>query len=119
MLRDDPLHIRLLNLLAAIRDLSPFSVMTAEEDELLRDLIVRWHAEEGISVSEIMRSLAGISQATAFRRVIALRDKGMITLRVDMRDKRVKFVEPTQLAKEYAKQLDQALKKLSDSGSPA
>lgn len=113
MKADQPLHIRVLNLLGAIRDMSPFNSMTAEEDELIRDLIVRWHAQDEIAVSDIMRSLTGVSQTTAFRRVIALRDKGLISLRVDERDKRVKFVEPTALAKDYARRIDEAVGKLT------
>lgn len=109
MSKDPPAHIRLLNLLGAIRNLTPFNVMTAEEDELLRALLVRWHAQEAVAVSEIMRSLAGVSQTTAYRRLIALRDKGMVRLRVDSADKRVKFVEPTGMAEEYAHRVVDAL----------
>lgn len=103
-----PHHIKFLNLMQAIRGLSPFSAMTAEEDELLRDLIVRWHASDEIAVSDVMRSLVGVSQTTAFRRVMSLRDQGMVKLRVSDSDKRVKFVEPTALAKEYARRLAEA-----------
>ena len=78
MTSSPPPHIRLLNLLGAIRGLSPFDVMTAEEDELLRDLIVRWHDAENIPVSEIMKTLANVSETTAYRRLISLRDKGLI-----------------------------------------
>ena len=118
-MQNEPLHIRLLNLLSAIRDLSPFDVMTAEEEELLRDLIVRWHAAENITVTEIMRSLAGVSEATAYRRVIALRDKGLVHLRVEASDRRVKFVEPTKLAEDYAERINQALAQVTGQGKLA
>ena len=114
-----PNHIRLLNLLGAIRGLSPFDVMTAEEDELLRDLIVRWHDAEDITVSEIMKTLAGVSETTAYRRLISLRDKGLIHLRVDAADRRVKFVEPTKLAEDYARRINMALEQLSGEAKPA
>lgn len=108
-----PVHIRLLNLLGAIRDLAPFDGMSADEDELLRELLVRWYGVEEIAVSEIMRDLAGVSQSTAYRRLISLRDKGFIQLRVDQLDRRVKFVEPTKLAEEYGMRIGHALDQLT------
>jgi DNA-binding MarR family transcriptional regulator len=109
MLGDAPLHVRLLNLLSAIRDLSPFDVMTADEEELLRTLIVRWHSQDNIAVSDIMRDLAGVSETTAYRRLIALRDKGMVEMRVDAKDRRTKFVDPTDLSDAYVAQINRAL----------
>lgn len=114
-----PLHVRLLNFLSAIRDLAPYDTMTPDEDELLRDLIVRWHAAGEISIMDAMRGLAGVSQTTAYRRLIALRDKGMVKLRVDSDDRRTKFVEPTALAEDYATRIDQALEQLVSEAKPA
>ena len=109
-----PPHIRLLNLLGAIRDLAPFDLMTAEEDQLLRNLLVRWHDAKDITVSDIMKSMADVSHATAYRRLMALRDKGMVRLRLDDTDKRVKLVEPTQLASDYAKHIHTALEQVTE-----
>ena len=108
----DPLHIRLLNLLVTIRELSPFDVMTAEEDQLLQNLLIRWHHAKDMPVSEIMKSMTDVSAATAYRRLIGLRDKGLIQLRLDHRDKRVKFVDPTALAMEYGNRVNMAAEKL-------
>ncbi len=119
MLLDIPLHVRLLNLLSAIRDLAPYDTMTSEEDELLRALIVRWHAAAEISVMDVMRGLTGVSQTTAYRRLIALRDKGMVQLRVDSNDRRTKFVEPTALAEDYAIRINQAISRLVTEAKPA
>lgn len=107
-----PPHIRLLNLLGAIRGLSPFDVMSAEEEQLLRSLLVRWHEADDISVSDIMASMTSASATTAYRRLIALRDKGLVHLRVDAADRRVKFVEPTKLALEYGRQVNLAVEQL-------
>ena len=114
-----PNHIRLLNLLGAIRDLSPFAMMTADEEELLRDLVVRWNSSGEITVSEIMKSLAGVSETTAYRRLISLRDKGLVSLRVDQVDKRVKFVESTPLAEDYARRIRDVLVQLTGEGRTA
>ena len=114
---DDPTYVRLFNLLNAIRDLAPFSVLTAEEDELLRSLLVRWHRETDISISDVTETMSGVSPATAYRRIIKLRDKGLVQLRVDQHDKRVKFVEPTEAALQYARHVHSALGALVPSKS--
>jgi DNA-binding MarR family transcriptional regulator len=114
---DDPTYVRLFNLLNAIRDLAPFSVLTAEEDELLRSLLVRWHRETDISISDVTETMSGVSPATAYRRIIKLRDKGLVQLRVDQHDKRVKFVEPTEAALQYARHVHSALEALVPSKS--
>ena len=120
MPRSLPADIKLLNLLEAIRGLSPFDAMSADEECLLRNLIIRWHAGEDISVSQVMNGMAGASGTTAYRRLIALRDKGLIELRVDQTDRRVKYVEPTALAKTYRQQVRKALEAASAAnGFPA
>lgn len=106
---DAPLHIRLLNLLGAIRDLSPFDAMTAEEEQLLRALLIRWHETRDISISEMMVSMSEVSATTAYRRIISLRDKGLIKLGAHKMDKRVKLIRPTALALDYGKRIDLAL----------
>ena len=62
---------------------------------------MQWHERENIMVSELMSDARFGSQPTVYRRVIALRDKGLVCLRTDSKDKRVKFVEPTKLARDY------------------
>ncbi len=109
---DDPIHLRVLYVLSAIRELSPFDTMTAEEDQLLRSLLVRWHQAAEVSVSEVMAGMVGVSQATAYRRIMSLRDKGLIYLRIDRADKRVKFVEPTASAMKYASHIHTGLESL-------
>ncbi len=113
-----PIHIKMLNLLGAIRDLSPFDMMTAEDEKLLKNLLVRWHEDKDISVGEVMSSMTEVSAATAYRRIISLRDKGLVKLRVDKTDKRVKFVDPTALALDYGNRIHMAIEGLvNESGS--
>jgi DNA-binding transcriptional ArsR family regulator len=115
----DPLYVRFFNLLSVVRDLSPFDVMTAEEDELLRHLLVQWHEGQALSTSDAMEAMTGVSAATAYRRIIKLRDKGFVHLRVDQTDRRVKFVEPTAAALRYAGHVHAALETLLDKREPA
>ena len=108
----DPKFIRLLNLLHAIRDLSPFNALSADEAALLDDLVVRWHRKAEIAVSELMGDKRHGSQSTAYRRLMGLKDKGMVSLRVDEADRRVKFVEPTDLARDYIRRINQSVRSL-------
>ena len=111
---EEPLHIRLLNLMSAIRAMSPFGALTADEEQLLRSLLVRWHEPRDISVGEVMRGMTEVSEATAYRRIMSLRDKGLITLRAHQSDKRVKLIDPAPLALEYSEQVGAALEELME-----
>lgn len=90
--------------------------MTAEEDQLLQSLLIRWNEARNIPVGEIINSITGTSAATAYRRLVGLRDKGMVQLRVDKADRRVKFVDPTELAQDYSDCLNLGLKQLAAEG---
>jgi hypothetical protein len=107
-----PSYVRLLNMLNAIRQLAPFDTLNGEEGLLLDALIVQWHERDDIMVSEVMSNARFGSQPTAYRRIIALRDKGLVRLRTDSKDKRVKFVEPTQLARDYMASISEGISAL-------
>jgi DNA-binding MarR family transcriptional regulator len=102
-------------MLNAIRQLSPFDTLNADEGLLLDALIVKWHERDDIMVSEVMSDTRFGSQPTAYRRIIALRDKGLVCLRTDSQDKRVKFVEPTQLARNYMASISDGITALGQS----
>lgn len=109
----EPTIVRLLNLLGAIRELSSFNELTADEEQLLGDLLVRWQRGDILTVSDVMLDLGDrSSSSTVYRRLVGLQGKGMVAFRVDGRDKRVKFVEPTAKADAYVQQLDQGLSRL-------
>ena len=110
-----PAFVRLLDMLDAIRHLAPYDTLNADEGLLLDALVVKWHERDDIMVSEVMSDTRFGSQPTAYRRIIALRDKGLVCLRTDSKDKRVKFVEPTQLARDYMKNVSECLTTLVQS----
>jgi len=95
--------------------MSPFDNLNGEEVLLLDALIVEWHDRDNITVSEVMADARFGSQPTAYRRIIALRDKGLVCLRTDSKDKRVKFVEPTQLARDYMASISEGISVLGQS----
>lgn len=110
-----PSFVRLLNMLNAIRQMSPFDTLNGEEVLLLDALIVKWHERDNIMVSEVMSNARFGSQPTAYRRIISLRDKGLVCLRTDSKDKRVKFVEPTQLGRDYMASISDGITALGQS----
>lgn len=101
-----PSYVRLFNMLSAIREMSPLNLLSADEEILLDSLIVHWHEHGEITVSELMRDERFGSQATVYRRVIGLKEKGMVALRTDPRDRRVKFVEATDSTRAYIDHID-------------
>ena len=110
-----PSFVRLLNMLNAIRQLAPFDTLNADEGLLLDALIVKWHEHDNIRVSEVMSDSRFGSQPTVYRRIIALRDKGLVYLRTDSKDKRVQFVEPTQAARVYMASISEGITAIGQS----
>lgn len=96
-------------MLNAIRQMSPFDTLNADEGLLLDALIVEWHERDNIMMSEMMSDKRFGTQPTIYRRIIALRNKGLVCLRADTMDKRVKFVEPTDLARRYMETISEGV----------
>ncbi|MFM2300654.1 MAG: hypothetical protein RLZZ84_390 [Pseudomonadota bacterium] len=119
MSQETPTFVRLLNMLSALRELSSFNALSADEEQLLCDLVVRWHHKNAITVSDVMLDAERTSASTIYRRLLGLRDKGMVDFRVDERDKRVKFVEPTAKAHDYIQHLTHSVEQLLQHEQPA
>lgn len=96
-----PSYIRMLNLLKAIRELPPFNALTGEEELLLEDLIVQWHEHGILKMSDLMSNAHYGPRSTVYRRLVALRDKGLILVEDDPDDKRVRYVKPSNAAQSY------------------
>lgn len=104
-----PDHIRFLNMLAAVRTLSPFRAMTADEERLLEALLVKWHDQDRLIVSDVMRYPSFGSASSVYRRLVGLHKKGLVRLVSDAADKRIKCVEPTAQAFAFAERLRHCL----------
>ncbi|MFM7029313.1 MAG: hypothetical protein ACKOXK_11655 [Chakrabartia sp.] len=104
-----PSHVRFLNVLNAIRQLSPAGTLNADEQVLLDLLIVQWHENERIALSDLMHGNLGGSQSTTYRRLLALNEKGFVRFGTSPTDKRVRFVEPTDLARKHMRAMDESL----------
>jgi DNA-binding MarR family transcriptional regulator len=100
-----PLYVRLFNLLKAIRELPPFNALTGEEELLLEDLIVQWHEHGVLKMSDLMSNAHYGPRSTVYRRLIALRDKGVILVENAPDDKRERYVKPSEAAQSYIAQV--------------
>lgn len=118
-MRDSSTLVRLLNLISAIRDLSPFAELSAEEELLLDDLIIRWHDNVAFTVSDVINDTRYPSPTTAYRRLVALKDKGIIALDASLDDKRVKHIRPTKVALLYIEKLEEGVERMIVDSRPA
>lgn len=101
-------YLRFLNLASAIRGLP---TLDAVEERVLNGLAATWATGAKVTVLEAMELTADSSPTTVHRRLKSLRQKGLIELREDEADSRVKYVEPTEAAQTYFAKLGQCLDK--------
>ena len=66
-----PTHVRFLNVINALRQMSPLRGLTADESALLDELIVQWHYEREITVGSIMNGPKQEPASTIHRRLVA------------------------------------------------
>jgi Fe2+ or Zn2+ uptake regulation protein len=104
-----PSHVRFLNVLNAIRQLSPAGSLTADEQVMLDLLILQWHEGGRIALSDLMQNNSAGSQSTIYRRLLSLNEKGFVRFGTSPRDKRIRFVEPTDLARHHMQAMDDRL----------
>ena len=104
--------LRLLNLFGAIRELSPFDALDGDEEMFLRDLIIRWGRQDQVMVRDLLNDNRYPSSATAYRRLMKLHDKGLVSFRVPADDRRKRYVMPTDMAGRYIASLEAAVDQL-------
>ncbi len=108
-----PAHARFLNVITALRRMSPLRGLTADENLLLDELMVQWNSGREITVGSIMNGpKLGQAGSTIHRRLLSLKGKGLVAFRASPNDKRIKYVEPTKLAACYAQELELRLREI-------
>jgi hypothetical protein len=116
MTKSLPPYVRLFNLLKAIRELPPFNALTGEEELLLDDLIVQWHELGVLKMSDLMGNAHYGPRSTVYRRLVALRNKGLILVENDPDDKRERYVRPSEAAQSYIAQVRSGVDELIQRG---
>lgn len=102
-------YLRFLNLVSAVRALPSFPSLDAVEERVLNGLAAIWASGAKVTVLEAMRLTPDASPSTVHRRLKQLQDKGLIELRADSTDNRVRFIEPTDAANAWFARLGQCL----------
>lgn len=102
-------YLRFLNLVSAVRSLPAFPPLDAVEERVLNALAAVWAVSARVTVLEALRLAPEVSASTVHRRLKGLQRKGLIALRDDAGDSRVRIVEPTALATEWFGRLGQCL----------
>ena len=103
------MYFKFLHLAQAVQKLPSFPQMDSVEERLLNVCASVWFSDMKISVTEIANMLPGTSERTSHRRIKSLLAKNMIILKNDDKDKRVKYIMPTQLADKYFKKMEGCL----------
>ena len=109
-------YLRFLNLVSAVRSLPAFPALDAVEERVLNGLAAVWAIGARVTVLEAVRLMPDVSPSTMHRRLKVLQRKGLIVLRDDARDSRVRIVEPTALATEWFSRLGQCLNQAARQG---
>ncbi len=104
-------YLKFLHLVQAVKETPEFPALDAVEERVLNIFAVAWHEGREITVLEAMKMLPGISESTVFRRNKSLRQKGMVSLNMDEKDRRTRYIRPTELANHYFDVLGGCLKK--------
>jgi DNA-binding MarR family transcriptional regulator len=104
-------YVRFLNLLGALRNDPSAPQLDPLERELLDLLAQRWADNIKVTVLEAMHSaVAGMSPSTVHRRLKTLKAAGLIVQVPDDADNRIKYLMPTDRARDYYDRLGAALR---------
>ena len=102
-------YLRFLNLASAVRALPSFPSLDAVEERVLNGLAAIWATGAKVTVLEAMRLTPDASPSTVHRRLKQLQEKGLIVLREDEGDSRLRIIEPTVAANAWFAKLGQCL----------
>lgn len=102
-------YLRFLNLVSAVRALPTFPNLDAVEERVLNGLAAIWATGATVTVLEAMRLTPDSSPSTVHRRLKQLQQKGLIRLRADASDSRVRVIEPTAAANAWFARLGQCM----------
>ena len=91
---------RLLNFLVSIRRLPPLSELSGDEERMLFELRELWEQRGTLTVADAYDLAKGSSSITSYRRLVALKDKGLVDIAVMEDDRRKRTVKFTPAAEE-------------------
>ncbi len=104
-------YFRFLNLSQAVQGLSSQPQLDADEEQMLNTLSLHWYQEKTLSVTEAMQLAHLGSPATLHRRIMSLRNLGLIEIAAAEDSTRTKLLVPSSKALSYFKRLGQSIEK--------
>lgn len=91
---------KLLSFMIALRRLPPLSELTGDEERLLFELRQLWEKQGFLSVADVYDLAGRKSASTAYRQLVALKDKGLVHVAIAEDDRRRREVTFTTEAED-------------------
>ena len=113
------IYLNFLRISGDVRKLPAYPQLDLPEERLLDLLATFWSAGKKITVLKAMQMSSDASSTTIHRRLKTLRLKGMLELQMDEDDNRVKYINSTQLARDYLSHLGKSVVAAASAGKPA
>jgi DNA-binding MarR family transcriptional regulator len=103
------IYLRFLNLVHALEGGSTAPTMDLDAKKLLEVIFVRYANDKPMTVTDAMALSHIASPATIHRKLDQLRELGMIDTEFEGKNRRTKYLVPTQMAHEYFESIGQAM----------
>ena len=89
---------RFINFLVSLRRLPPLSELSGDEERMLFELRLLWERQGSLSVADVYDLVSAQSATTSYRQLMALKNQGLVDVRVTDEDRRKRAVNFTQSA---------------------
>lgn len=89
---------RFINFLVSLRRLPPLSELSGDEERMLFELRLLWERQGSLSVADVYDLVSAQSATTSYRQLMALKNQGLVDVRVTDEDRRKRAVTFTQSA---------------------
>lgn len=103
------IYLRFLNLVHALEGGSTAPTMDLDAKKLLEVIFVHYANDKPMTVTDAMALSQIASPATIHRKLDQLRELGMIDTAFEGKNRRTKFLVPTQTAHDYFESIGQAM----------
>lgn len=90
--------LRFINFLVSLRRLPPLSELSGDEERMLFELRLLWESKGSLSVADVYDLVNAQSATTSYRQLMALKNKGLVDVRVTDDDRRKRVVTFTPSA---------------------
>ena len=110
------IYLSFLRISGDLRKSAAYPPLDLPEERLLDSLAMFWSSGKKITVLKAMQMSSDASSTTVHRRLKTLRLKGMLELQMDEDDNRVKYINSTQLSRDYLSHLGKSVVAAASAG---